>query len=129
MYHFKIKVDPAVAWAIPESVREIKIEDMDVPVRNKQATTNAGPAPISTGKDASMASTDILVTIDHHASSAARSAVAVGSAKRHQARSTGLLVIRHDYPVEAAVTAARNMFEQQVAGAAIEGRWQCVDVS
>lgn len=36
MYHFKIKVDPAVAWAIPELVREIKIEDMDVPVRNKR---------------------------------------------------------------------------------------------
>jgi branched-chain amino acid transport system substrate-binding protein len=36
MYHFKIKVDPAVAWAIPELVREIKIEDMDVPIRNKR---------------------------------------------------------------------------------------------
>jgi nucleotide-binding universal stress UspA family protein len=76
-----------------------------------------------------MALTDILVTIDHHASSAARLAVAVGLAKRHRARLTGLLVIRHDYPVEAAVTAARDMFEQQVAGAGIEGRWQCVDGS
>src|SRR5580658_8608951 len=36
MYHFKIKVDPAVAWAIPELVREITIEDMDVPIRNKR---------------------------------------------------------------------------------------------
>jgi branched-chain amino acid transport system substrate-binding protein len=35
MYHFKIKVDPAVAWAIPELVRELKIEDMDIPIRNK----------------------------------------------------------------------------------------------
>jgi branched-chain amino acid transport system substrate-binding protein len=35
MYHFKIKVDPAVAWGIPELVRELKIEDMDIPVRNK----------------------------------------------------------------------------------------------
>ena len=36
MYHFKIKVDPAVAWAIPELVREIKIEEMDIPIRNKR---------------------------------------------------------------------------------------------
>ncbi len=34
MYHFKIRVDPAVKWAIPELVRELKIEDMDIPVRN-----------------------------------------------------------------------------------------------
>ncbi|HEY1943617.1 MAG TPA: substrate-binding domain-containing protein [Roseiarcus sp.] len=36
MYHFKIKVDPKVAWAIPELVRELKIEDMDIPIRNKR---------------------------------------------------------------------------------------------
>ena len=36
MYHFKIRVDPAVAWGIPELVRELKIEDMDIPVRNKK---------------------------------------------------------------------------------------------
>ena len=36
MYAFKIKVDPAVAWAIPELVRELKIEDMDIPIRNKR---------------------------------------------------------------------------------------------
>ncbi len=36
MYHFKIKVDPNVAWGIPELVREIKPEDMNVPVRNKR---------------------------------------------------------------------------------------------
>ena len=36
MYHFKIKVDPAVAWGIPELVREIKPEDMNVPIRNKR---------------------------------------------------------------------------------------------
>ncbi len=34
MYHFKIKIDPNVKWAVPELVRELKIEDMDVPVRN-----------------------------------------------------------------------------------------------
>jgi branched-chain amino acid transport system substrate-binding protein len=34
MYHFKIRVDPDVAWAIPELVRELKIEDMDIPIRN-----------------------------------------------------------------------------------------------
>ena len=36
MYHFKIKVDPNVAWAIPELVNELKIEDMTIPVRNKR---------------------------------------------------------------------------------------------
>jgi branched-chain amino acid transport system substrate-binding protein len=37
MYHFKIKVDDAVAWAIPELVREIKPEEMNIPVgRNNQ---------------------------------------------------------------------------------------------
>ncbi|MBI4913353.1 MAG: substrate-binding domain-containing protein [Acidobacteria bacterium] len=36
MYHFKIKVDPKVTWAIPELVREIKIEEMDIPIRNKR---------------------------------------------------------------------------------------------
>jgi branched-chain amino acid transport system substrate-binding protein len=36
MYHFKIKVDPNVAWAIPELVREIKPEEMKIPIRNKR---------------------------------------------------------------------------------------------
>jgi branched-chain amino acid transport system substrate-binding protein len=36
MYHFKIKVDPDVKWAIPELVRELKIEDMKIPIRNKR---------------------------------------------------------------------------------------------
>jgi branched-chain amino acid transport system substrate-binding protein len=36
MYHFKIKVDPNVAWAIPELVREIKPEEMKVPIRVKR---------------------------------------------------------------------------------------------
>ncbi|WP_151631875.1 substrate-binding domain-containing protein [Noviherbaspirillum aerium] len=36
MYHFKIKVDPAFPWGVPDLVREIKIEDMDIPVRNKR---------------------------------------------------------------------------------------------
>ncbi|MGA2043743.1 MAG: substrate-binding domain-containing protein [Roseiarcus sp.] len=36
MYAFKIKVDPAVAWAIPELVRELEIKDMDIPIRNKR---------------------------------------------------------------------------------------------
>ena len=36
MYHFKIKVDPALAWAVPMLVREIKAEDMDIPIRNKR---------------------------------------------------------------------------------------------
>ena len=36
MYHFKIKVDPDVAWGVPELVREIKPEEMNVPIRNKR---------------------------------------------------------------------------------------------
>jgi branched-chain amino acid transport system substrate-binding protein len=36
MYHFRIKVDPAFAWGVPELVREIKPEDMQVPIRNKR---------------------------------------------------------------------------------------------
>ena len=36
MYHFKIKVDPAFAWGVPELVREIKPEDMEIPIRNKR---------------------------------------------------------------------------------------------
>jgi branched-chain amino acid transport system substrate-binding protein len=36
MYHFKVKVDPNVAWAVLEPVRELKIEDMNVPIRNKR---------------------------------------------------------------------------------------------
>jgi len=34
MYHFKIKADPAFAWGVPELVREIKPEEMKVPVKN-----------------------------------------------------------------------------------------------
>lgn len=34
MYHFKIKVDPDVEWGVPELVKELKIEDMDIPIRN-----------------------------------------------------------------------------------------------
>ena len=36
MFHFKIKVDPNVAWAIPELIREIKPEEMKVPIRVKK---------------------------------------------------------------------------------------------
>ena len=36
MYHFKIKVDPAFTWGVPELVREIKADEMDVPIRNKR---------------------------------------------------------------------------------------------
>ncbi len=36
MYHFKIKVDPAFAWGVPELIREIKPEEMNVPIRNKR---------------------------------------------------------------------------------------------
>jgi len=36
MYHFKIKNDPAFAWGVPELVREIKPEEMNVPIKNKR---------------------------------------------------------------------------------------------
>jgi branched-chain amino acid transport system substrate-binding protein len=36
MYHFKIKVDPAFSWGVPELVHEIKAEEMQVPIRNKR---------------------------------------------------------------------------------------------
>jgi branched-chain amino acid transport system substrate-binding protein len=36
MYHFRIKVDPAFPWGVPELIREIKPEEMNVPIRNKR---------------------------------------------------------------------------------------------
>ena len=36
MYHFRIKVDPKVEWGIPELVRELQIEDMQIPILNKK---------------------------------------------------------------------------------------------
>ena len=36
MYHFRIKSDPAFAWGVPELVREIKPEEMDIPITNKR---------------------------------------------------------------------------------------------
>ncbi len=36
MYHFKVKVDPNLPWAANELVRELKIEDMAIPIRNKR---------------------------------------------------------------------------------------------
>jgi branched-chain amino acid transport system substrate-binding protein len=36
MYHFRIKVDPAFPWGVPELVSEIKPEQMAVPIRNKR---------------------------------------------------------------------------------------------
>jgi branched-chain amino acid transport system substrate-binding protein len=36
MYHFRIKLDPAFAWGVPELVREIKAEEMNIPIRNKR---------------------------------------------------------------------------------------------
>lgn len=34
MYHFRVKNDPAFAWGVPELVREIKPEEMQIPIRN-----------------------------------------------------------------------------------------------
>ena len=36
MYHTRIKNDPAFAWGVPELVREIKPEEMDIPIKNKR---------------------------------------------------------------------------------------------
>jgi len=36
MYHFRIKNDPAFTWGVPELVREIKPEEMQVPIRNQR---------------------------------------------------------------------------------------------
>ena len=36
MYHFRIKVDPAFAWGVPELVKEITPAEMNVPIRNKR---------------------------------------------------------------------------------------------
>jgi branched-chain amino acid transport system substrate-binding protein len=36
LYHFKIKVDPALSWAVPVLVREIKPEEYTLPIRNKR---------------------------------------------------------------------------------------------
>ena len=36
MYHFKIAVRDGIQWAIPELVREIKADEMKVPIRNKR---------------------------------------------------------------------------------------------
>ena len=35
MYHFKIRAEDDVEWGIPELVRELTIEDMDVPILNQ----------------------------------------------------------------------------------------------
>jgi branched-chain amino acid transport system substrate-binding protein len=36
MYHFRIKVDPAFAWGVPELVHEITPAEMDIPIRNRR---------------------------------------------------------------------------------------------
>lgn len=36
MYHFRIRVQEGVDWAIPDLVREIGIDDMNVPIRNSR---------------------------------------------------------------------------------------------
>ena len=36
MYHYKIKVDPAFAWGVPELVHEITPAEMAIPIRNSR---------------------------------------------------------------------------------------------
>ncbi|WP_025323674.1 substrate-binding domain-containing protein [Deferrisoma camini] len=35
MYHFRIKNDPGLPWAVPVLVRELTWQDLDVPIRNR----------------------------------------------------------------------------------------------
>jgi branched-chain amino acid transport system substrate-binding protein len=35
MYHFKIRSDPAFAWGVPELVRELAADEIQLPIRNK----------------------------------------------------------------------------------------------
>jgi branched-chain amino acid transport system substrate-binding protein len=35
MYHFKIRVDDGVEWAVPELVKELTIDDLPIPIRNQ----------------------------------------------------------------------------------------------
>lgn len=70
---------------------------------------------------------DILVHIDHYAGSTPRLDLAVSLAQRHQARLTGLMVVKHPQPTQEAVAEAQDRFEQCVAQAGIEGEWRCMD--
>ena len=56
MYHFKIKVDPAFAWGVPELVHEIKPEEMQRadPEQALSATAGAAAARL-TSQDATAA--------------------------------------------------------------------------
>ncbi len=36
MYHFRIKNDPAVPWAVQDLVHEITPDQMDVPILNNR---------------------------------------------------------------------------------------------
>ncbi len=36
MYHVRIKADPAFPWGVPELVRELKPEELNIPIRNKR---------------------------------------------------------------------------------------------
>lgn len=36
MFHFRIKNDPAFPWGVPELVRVIKAEELQIPIRNKR---------------------------------------------------------------------------------------------
>ncbi len=40
MYHFRIKVDPTVTWAIPELVRELTPEMLAIPIQTKPSATS-----------------------------------------------------------------------------------------
>ena len=36
MYHFRIKIDPAFPWGVPELIHEIKPSEMNIPILNKR---------------------------------------------------------------------------------------------
>lgn len=82
-----------------------------------------------------MALVDILIHLDSTPHCPARLDLAIGLARQHRARLTGLYVIAHDYyhPQDAQAIAAaadaQALFEQRTGPAGISAQWLCADWS
>src|SRR5690349_22805281 len=82
-----------------------------------------------------MALVDILVHMDSTPHCPARLDLAIGLARQHRARLTGLYVITHDYYHsldEQAVSAAADtqaLFEERTGQTGISAQWFCADWS
>jgi nucleotide-binding universal stress UspA family protein len=82
-----------------------------------------------------MALVDILVHMDSTPHCPARLDLAIGLARQHRARLSGLYVIAHDYyhPLDEQITSAvadtQALFEQRTEQAGIPAQWLCVDWS